>query len=60
MSTKLMEESSHFRLIPAQQIRGGVICFLFIMIIPVLVTLAEPMMSVYFYTAGAIWGAMLL
>ncbi|WP_106768274.1 hypothetical protein [Paenibacillus faecalis] len=60
MSTKLMEESFHFRLIPAQQIRGGVICFLFIMIIPVLVTLAEPMMSVYFYTAGAIWGAMLL
>lgn len=61
MSTKISEEEQfHFRLIPAEQIRGGIVCFLFIMLIPVLVTLAAPMMSVYFYVAVGVWVAMLL
>lgn len=61
MGTKISgEELFHFRLIPAEQIRGGIACFLFIMLIPALVTLATPMMSVYFYIAGAAWAAMLL
>lgn len=61
MSTKISEEEQfHFRLIPAEQIRGGIVCFLFIMLIPALVTLAAPMMSVYFYAAAAVWAVMLL
>ncbi|EFU42142.1 hypothetical protein PVOR_11549 [Paenibacillus vortex V453] len=61
MGTKISEEALfHFRLIPAEQIRGGIVCFLFIMLIPALVTLSEPMMSIYFYIACAVWGAMLL
>lgn len=34
--------------------------FLFIMLIPALVTLAAPMMSVYMYVAAAVWVVMLL
>lgn len=61
MSAKISkEEQFHFRLIPAEQIRGGIVCFLFIMLIPALVTLAAPMMSVYMYVAAAVWGVMLL
>lgn len=61
MSAKISEEEQfHFRLIPAEQIRGGIVCFLFIMLIPALVTLAAPMMSVYLYVAAAVWVVMLL
>lgn len=61
MSAKISEEEQfHFRLIPAEQIRGGIVCFLFIMLIPALVTLAAPMMSVYMYVAAAVWVVMLL
>lgn len=54
------EERFHFRLIPAEQIRGGIVCFLFILLIPALVTLASPIMSPYFYAACAIWAVMLI
>lgn len=61
MSSKISEEEQfHFRLIPAGQIRGGIVCFLFIMLIPALVTLAAPMMSLYFYVAAGLLATMLI
>ncbi|MGG1880634.1 hypothetical protein ABDI30_24160 [Paenibacillus cisolokensis] len=53
------QERFHFRLIPPEQIRGGVVCFLLIMLIPLLVTLAAPMLSPYLYSAAILYAVML-